>query len=688
VKFGPVPPKKIPKQDPEKVLLLAERWQRAAWAQQRWAERAKKAVDFFEGRQWTETQLAELKRQKRPALKFNIIAPLVRLVLGYQRSNKNDIVFQPGQDARSAEDVAEALTKIEKAIAANGNMEFVDCEVFLDGLIASRGFFDTRLNFDDNDLGEVRTIAADPFSVYIDPDAWSYDLSESASFVQQALMVSLEEIEAAYGKKTSQLLKPFVLGQTPLAPISTGVIDDEISPIRTFGEREDMKEDWWDTFYSMVGDFVDTRRRTIRVIETQYKVREPKNVIIDLETGDKKVLPDDWGQDKIAKALFYANEIVRQPCYVQRRVVERVHWTVMAGDLILYDAPSLYDGYTLSGYFPYFRRGMTIGMVDDLIDPQMEKNKRRSARVEMVSKSANGGWKYHESSLDPAQERNLKNFGSAPGVNIKWKGEHSPEQIQPTNPPMAQQRLEIDADDDIKKISGINEAALGSTEPVQSGRALEAKQRQAVLSIQMYMDNFKRTKMMVGKQHLSIIQQHYTEPRMYRILGDDGKFTQVFINQEQVNPFDGGRRIINDVTVGKYTAIVDDAPLSATFMDAQFQEMLTILEKIGPAIGNYIPAFGDLIIDMSSMPRKEEWKKRIQAVMGAMGMNFGPLPGDGPPQQPQLQPPGGGGGSPPPGPQGGPPVQPGPQGPPDPQGLPHGAPGSAQVIPFTQVPAR
>ena len=43
MKFGPVPPKKLPQQDPSKVLLLAEKWQRAAYAQQRWAEPEERA---------------------------------------------------------------------------------------------------------------------------------------------------------------------------------------------------------------------------------------------------------------------------------------------------------------------------------------------------------------------------------------------------------------------------------------------------------------------------------------------------------------------------------------------------------------------------------------------------------------------------------------------------------------------
>jgi hypothetical protein len=133
---------------------LAEKWQRAAYAQQRWAEPAKKAWDFFEGRQYTERQLEELRRQRRPAFKFNMIAPLVRLVLGYKRANKTDSTFLPGQDMRASEDLAEALTRIEKVISEQSRMPFVDTMVFLDGMVGGRGYYDTLLDFETNDLGE------------------------------------------------------------------------------------------------------------------------------------------------------------------------------------------------------------------------------------------------------------------------------------------------------------------------------------------------------------------------------------------------------------------------------------------------------------------------------------------------------------------------------------------------------
>lgn len=629
MKFGPVPPNRLPQQDSSKVLMLAERWQRASWAHEKWATPAKEAVDFFEGRQYTDAQLAELKLQRRPALKFNIIAPIVRLVVGYHNANKTDITFSPAHDARSTDEVAQALTALEKAIVTDNLLEFVDPEVFLMGLISARGFFDTRLDWERNDLGEVKTVSLDPFTVKIDPDADTYDLNESASFVMIDRMVSIDEIEGNLGKRVAELVRPFTMGQTPLAPISSVVINDEIAPIRYFGQREDGDRGFWDQFFMLMGDFVDTHRKTIRLIEAQHKVREPRNVMIDLETGDKKVLPVEWGVDKIEKALLYA-EMVGNPCVVERRMVERMQWTTQCGDLMLYDAPSYYDTYTMTGYFPYFRGGVTRGMVEDLIDPQREKNKSRSNRVEIESKTANGGWMHHESSLDPVQEQRLKKFGSTPGVTIKWKGEHRPERIDASPPPASYERLEASSDADLRRISGINEAALGDADArATSGRAILARQQQAVVSVQMYMDNFRRSKHLLGRQHLSLIQNYYTEQRIYRVTGEDGKKEPVIINEMVVDPISKAKRIINDVTIGKYAAVIDDRKGSPTFAQAQWEQTMELLEKLGPAMGNMLPMFADLILGMSDMPRKQEWIERFQALVGA-----------GQPQPPGAAPPG------------------------------------------------
>jgi len=38
------------------------------------------------------------------------------------------------------------------------------------------------------------------------------------------------------------------------------------------------------------------------------------------------------------------------------------------------------------------------------------------------------------------------------------------------------------------------------------------------------------------------------------------------------------------------------------------------LQKTGPAIGHNLPMFADLIMDLSSLPRKDEWVERFKAL--------------------------------------------------------------------------
>jgi hypothetical protein len=177
----------------------------------------------------------------------------------------------------------------------------------------------------------------------------------------------------------------------------------------------------------------------------------------------------------------------------------------------------------------------------------------------------------------------LSRFGSTPGVRIKWKGEahHKPEPIQPgSTSQAAHERLETNADEDIRRISGVNESALGDTDiKNQSGIAIQARQRQAVISVQLYMNNFKRSKMLLGKRRLEIYQNHYTEERFFRMTGTDGSLSPMVVNQLMQDPGTGVVKILNDITVGKYLVNIKETPLSASFKAAQFEEMIMILEK-------------------------------------------------------------------------------------------------------------
>lgn len=626
---------KLPEQDHDLVRRMAYRWLRAIKPHNEWAEIAKKCVEMLEGDQWTQEEKAIMRQLRRTALTLNQIAPLYRLVMGYQSSNRMDVSYLPTSDSASSEAVATVLNNVFKSEAGRTDLQYVDTDVFADGLSTGRGFWDVSLCFDNNDLGEIKYTAEDPFSVFVDPDCKSYDLSDNdngAGYIQKSVWTNLDAVNDRFGSEAALAV------QNILAPGYNSAIlsylgDFEISPKRYFGGFADEKDygDWVDVYYN---DFIDTQAKQIRILDTQHKIMSIAPCFVDLETGDREMIPQEWLKNPaiIDKVIQYAAQN-GNPLKVVNRPTKQVRRTITCGDIVLYDNWSLYRDYTTIGYFPYFRRGKTRGMVEDLIDPQREKNKKRSVLTDILNRNANSGWMYEENTLDPEQEENLRLYGSSPGINVKYKrkeGSEAPKRIEPGNFPQGLDRLEEKANADMHEISGINQSALGQLDRVQSGRAIEARQRQAVLSIQMYSDNFSRSKKLQGRSSLNIFQKFYTEHRIYRVLGEDSSLATHEINKKmQVGTNAVGK--LNDITVGKYSVHVDEVPISATFKQAQFEETMMIIEKLGPIGMALAQTNPGLIIDQSSLPRKNEWKKAMEEAVAAAAAGGMPPGGGAPP---------------------------------------------------------
>ncbi len=612
----------LPPQNDTIVRRLAHRWLRAVEPHNKWATLAKRCVEMLEGEQWTPEEKAALRQMRRTALTLNGIAPLYRLIMGYQSANRTDVSFMPTSDSQSSEDVADVLNNVFKSEANRCDLNYTDTDVFADGLSTGRGFWDITLDFEDNILGEQKIVSKDPFSIFIDPDTQHYDLSDNeqgAGYIQESLWTNLDNINEKYGSAAAMAVQN-IMSPTYQSSVLSYLADFHVSPKTFFGGYADDKNygTWSDVFYN---DFIDEQAKQVRLLDSQYKMTVVTPCFVDLETGDKEAIPEEWLKDQsiIDKVMQHAQQL-GNPLAIVNRPIKKVRKTVTCGDILVYDEWSIYKDYTTVGYFPYFRRGTTRGMIEDLIDPQREKNKKRSVLTDILNRNANSGWMYEENTLDAQQEENLRQFGSSPGINVKWKRKdgnaEKPGRIEPGGFPQGLDRLEEKAASDLHEISGINESALGQLDTVQSGRAIEAKQRQAVLSIQMYSDNFSRSKKLQGRNCLCLYQNFYTEPRIYRVMGEDSSLTEYAINQKkQVGESPVNR--INDITVGKYSVTVDEKPISATFKQAQFEETMMIIEKLGPLGQALAQSNPGLIIDQSSLPRKQEWKKALEAAAKA-----------------------------------------------------------------------
>jgi hypothetical protein len=135
---------------------------------------AKKCDAYYSGDQWDDYDKMSLEAEGRPALTINTVLPTINTVLGEQSSRRADIKFKPRRGGD--EEVAHTLTKLYMQIADSNKLDWVEQQVFSDGLIMDgRGYFDARMDFSDHVEGEVRITAKDPLDILIDPDAKDAD---------------------------------------------------------------------------------------------------------------------------------------------------------------------------------------------------------------------------------------------------------------------------------------------------------------------------------------------------------------------------------------------------------------------------------------------------------------------------------------------------------------------------------
>lgn len=607
------------KYDDESVLADTQ-WDRYIRARDNghleYVEMAKKCDAYYRGDQWDAADIAALDAEGRPALTINTILPTVNTVLGEQSTRRADIQFKPrrGGDA----EVAHTLNRLYMQIADNNKLDWVEQQVFSDGLILDgRGYFDVRMDFSDHVEGEIRISAKDPLDILPDPDAKDAD-PKTWSEVFETKWMTLDEIEELYGKKKAGTLQ-FI------AENGNSYGRDSIEYEETrFGDVDSTND------YLGAGIPGDDEYRTVkalRVIERQHKRITRIDCFVDPNTGDQREVPEAWNDRKAKKfAKEYGLSIIT-------KTKRKVRWTVTCDKVVLFDDWSPYNDFTIVPYFAFFRRGRPFGMVRNLLSPQEQLNKIASQELHIVNTTANSGWMVESGSLVGMTVDDLEEHGAETGLVVEYaRGTNPPLKIQPNQIPTGLDRISQKAALNIKAISGINDSMLGTDSAEVSGVAIQAKQNRGAIMIQVPLDNLRKTRQYLAEKVLNLIQTFYTEERIIQVTNEDDPLKpreEMVINQQTPEG-----RIINDLTLGEYDVIVATAPARDSFDEVQFAEALN-LRQVGVAIPD------DAIIEYSHLARKGELAKRIRMMTGVEQspeqMEFAAMQQDMAMQQLQLE---------------------------------------------------
>lgn len=552
-------------------------------------EEARKLEGFYmgAGEQWTEEDRAKVEQGGRLAEEVNMIMPAVDTALGYQIANRVDISFRP-RGRGADENTAAVLSKVVKQICDHNKYQWVESQVFADGLIERRGFFDIRMDFDDNMVGTVKITDLDQRDVMPDPDAKSYD-PDTWGDVTVTRWLSLDEIEVLYGKSARRSVE----------------LDGDVPEEGDFGASTDSdgrnrfgddRSQAFDAYRAGAEDGVINPR--YRVIDRQYWKIERRTVAV-YPTGDVRPV------DKQAKPEQLA-AMQSQGAILVPRQVKVVYWLVTTFTSVLFDGPSPYRHFTIVPYFPRFRRGKTRGMVDNAVSPQRMLNKATSSYVHAIANTANSGWTVQENSLANMDEEELEDRGSENGLVLVYKkGKDKPEKITPNEIPAGIDRVISIAAGNIKATTGINDALTADDSDQMSGVAVQARQFAAQQHLAVPLDNLARTRHMVAGRILELVQCYYDAPRVLRITDTDPMgnpvSTELPINQPQP---DGS--FLNDLTVGEYDVVVAETPMAVTFDNSQFNQAMEMRKE-----GIQIP--DPIVLRYSSLADKTEIAKTMAA---------------------------------------------------------------------------
>lgn len=533
---------------------------------------------YYRGVQWSPEEEAALG--DRPNLTINLVFKLVNTIKGLYEGSSCSIKASPRElelDAKQAAAINAVLTyALETADYKNE-----EATAFEDGIIMNRGYLDVDVNFDDNFLGNVEIKAIDPMDIIPDPNAKSYN-PEDWGYYLELKWASIQSIEEAYGKVIAKKIKNEIS--------SWDQQDWGYNRGETRNKFATDEHRYFSSWFNAGNE--DNPRYMVRIINRNEKLLQSRWLLVDSTSGDTELLPLSTSkEDAQMQADEYGWELVK-------RQVPTIHQVITAGESVtLYEGYHSRPFYTITPFFPFFRRGQTPGLIDNIISPQDLLNKTLSQMLHIINSTANSGWIIEDGSLINMDPEDLEEIGSQTGLNIVYKrGSTRPERLQPNDVPRGIDHLSQLSLSLIDQITGIKD--IDATQ-LNSEPAVKDAMKRTALPYAAIFGNLSRTRKLIGEKVLWFIQNYYTEERKVKIDSTDD-FGQKSEEYQTINTEDS-----NTIGDGNYDIVIEDTQAYEEDDLVQFDTLIKMKEL-------EIPVPSHMFVKYSPITDKEDLIQAIQ----------------------------------------------------------------------------
>lgn len=545
-----------------------------------WRKEASESFKFRDGDQWSAEDKQVLEEQGRPIMVFNRTGVLVDAVVGSEVGNRREVRYIPRENGDSLPN--ELLTSAAEWFRDQCDAEDEESEAFKDTVTAGMGWTETRLDRTNNPDGEPKVERIDPFEM-----VWSCD-AQKANLVDSKRRWRVRKVDISEAKR-----------QFPgedLADLNAAWASDEGydgEPVRTDPAH----------MYNQEVDAKDRVSRKVTIVALQHVEESTyyKALIITPPAMEPQEVELDEEKFKIAQK----HGAVLQAAKLKR---EQVMQCILGAKVLKKPVPTQTGTFTwncITGLKDN-DKGIFYGIVRRAKDPQRWANKWLSQILHILNSQAKGGVMMERGA--PENDRDFEeSWARTDRVTFVEKGTLSNPngaKIQPK--PMGQfpagfDRLLQYADDMIVKATGINMELLGMREVNQPG-VLEYQRKQSGMGIlATFFDSLKRYRKIQGRAMLRLIQDHLSDGRMVRIVGDD-RAQYVPLTKEAVANVE-------------YDIIVDDAPTSPNEKEKSWQLIMQMMPMLKDMIG---PQEAALLAEYSPLPASfvEKMKKVMEQKQG------------------------------------------------------------------------
>lgn len=525
-----------------------------------WRKEARENYDMVagDGRQWDVEAKNELDSEGRPCVEFNWIGRIIDAVSGSENNNQQEVNYIPRVvGSVQSQGIGTLRTAAAKWVRDNCDAAEEESDSFLDVLISGVGATLTRMDYEQDEEGQIIIERKDPMRLGWDAAARKRNLAD-AKCVWEEKPFTRDEIEQRWPDKVDSI------------QFNEDADDDDESEPRIVDPQLSYKKD--DVQSQMAGMVNVTHYQWYETISI-YKVLDPMS-------QQMMELPEDRAQ--LVMMLY--------PGIPNAKVPRRVYYEAFVCGEVVLEAGQLCQGTKhpakdFTFQFITGKRdrnpGYWYGLVRPGKDPQRWANKFFSQILHIINTNAKGGVLAETGAV-----QNVKKFEAdwAKSDAINWLnpgGLSKIQQKQPAQVSPALSNLMQFSFSGVQDTMGVNLEMLGLADREQAGVLENQRTRASLTILAPFFSSLRLYRKKQGRVLAYFIDEYISDGRLIRVAGPDGEQFIPLIRQGDDVDFD---------------TVVDAAPVARDTKLQTWQALMPVLQMMQqqgiippPEVLDYLP---------------------------------------------------------------------------------------------------